>query len=336
MNPTPIGAVFITLVLLLMYIAFNITNLPFFGGGTKYSAEFIEAAGLRKGDDVKIAGVNVGTVTDVRLEGTHVRVDFTVGSGAKVGSDPQLTIEIATLLGNKYISLAPGLPGRWDPKQKLTLQSHRTHSPYDVTAAFADLSNTVDTIDTDQLAKALDTVSATFKNSPPRVKAALDGLSRLSRTVASRDAQLTQLLRNARDVSGVLDTNRDQVVRILGDGKKLLGEIEARRTVIHQLLVNTGALADELRGLVRDNQATITPALQHLDGVLEVLVANEKNLDEILHVLFPWTRTLIDSVGTGPWFDAIVQNLPFPALTGQASPSASGARSLPDLLGLGR
>jgi phospholipid/cholesterol/gamma-HCH transport system substrate-binding protein len=337
MNPQPIGAAFIAVVLVLMYVAFNITSLPFLSGGTKYSAQFVEAAGLRKGDKVRIAGVEVGAVTDIRLDGSHVRVDFTVGQGAKVGANPKLTIEIATLLGNKYISVDPGLPGRWNPKEELKPDaSHpdRTRSPYDVTAAFGDLSKTVGSIDTGQLSQALDTVSATFKNSPPHVKAALDGLSRLSRTVSQRDTQIAELLKHANSVSGVLNRNREQVVSILGDGDRLLQEIQARRQVIHDLLVNTSALATQLRGLVSDNQAAITPALQHLKGVVDVLVANQNNLDQILALLFPWTRTLIDSVGTGPWFDAIVQNLPLPLLTKKA-PANSSNKNLPDMLGLG-
>ncbi|MDX6288152.1 MAG: phospholipid/cholesterol/gamma-HCH transport system substrate-binding protein [Frankiales bacterium] len=333
MNPQPIGAAFIAVVLVLMYVAFNITSLPLFGGGTKYSAQFSEAAGLRKGDDVRVAGVEVGTVTGVRLEGSHVRVDFTVGKGAKVGADPKLSIEIATLLGNKYILLEPGFPGEWDHLKELPLE--RTRAPYDVTAAFGDLSETVGAINTDQLAEALNTVSATFKNSPPQVKAALDGLSRLSRTISARDTQIGQLLRNAESVSGVLDRNRQQIVALLGDGDKLLQEIHARREVIHELLLSTASLATELRGLVRDNQAAITPALQHLKSVLDVLVSNQNNLDQILQLIFPWTRTLIDSVGTGPWFDAIVQNLPLPLLTGTAPANAPANRSLQDMLGLG-
>jgi phospholipid/cholesterol/gamma-HCH transport system substrate-binding protein len=340
MNPQPIGAAFIALVLVLMYVAFNISSLPFLGGGTAYSAQFAEAAGLRKGDAVRVAGVDVGKVTDIRLDGTHVRVKFTVGNGAKVGADPKLSIEIATLLGNKYISIDPGLPGKWNPKDELKPdETHpdRTRSPYDVTAAFGDLSKTVGSIDTGQLSKALDTVSATFKNSPPYVRTALNGLSRLSRTVSARDTQIAELLKHAQSVSGVLDRNRQQVVSILDDGDKLLQEIQARREIIHQLLVNTSALATQLSGLVKDNQAAITPALQHLKGVVDVLVANQNNLDQILALLFPWTRTLIDSVGTGPWFDAIVQNLPLPLLTQTANGANSNTskRSLPDMLGLG-
>jgi hypothetical protein len=69
--------------------------------------------------------------------------------------------------------------------------------------------------------------------------------------------------------------------------------------------------------------------------VLDVLVSNQNNLDQILQLIFPWTRTLIDSVGTGPWFDAIVQNLPLPLLTGTAPANAPANRSLQDMLGLG-
>ena len=66
----------------------------------------------------------------------------------------------------------------------------RTASPYDVVQAFADLSSTVDQIDTTQLASSFEVLSQTFADTPAEVRSSLQGLARLSDTISSRDAQL--------------------------------------------------------------------------------------------------------------------------------------------------
>src|SRR4051794_14264444 len=112
LNPIPVGAAFLAVLLLLVYLAFNVKSLPFIGGGSTYSAAFSEVAGLHKGDRVRIAGIDVGQVTAIKLDGQHVKVSFTV-KGAHLGRDVHADIEIFTLLGNKYLALEPGHVGTW-------------------------------------------------------------------------------------------------------------------------------------------------------------------------------------------------------------------------------
>ena len=109
--------------------------------------------------------------------------------------------------------------------------------------AFSQLTTTVQQVDTTQLATALNTISGDFEDSPADVKASLSGLSRLSQTISSRDTALQQLLQHADSVSSVLAQRSDQLTTLIDDGNLLLQEIEARREVIHELLVNTSSLA---------------------------------------------------------------------------------------------
>ncbi|MBY8853000.1 MCE family protein, partial [Saccharothrix sp. MB29] len=59
-------------------------DLPFLGGGREHTADFAEAAGLRVDDEVRVAGLKVGAVTDVGLHDGRVRVAFRV-SGVELG-----------------------------------------------------------------------------------------------------------------------------------------------------------------------------------------------------------------------------------------------------------
>ncbi|MBY8852993.1 MCE family protein, partial [Saccharothrix sp. MB29] len=180
-------------VALLLLAAFHSDDLPVIGGGTTYSAEFSEAAGLVPSHEVRVAGVKVGKVTDVELAGDRVLVSFKV-KDAWVGDRSTATIRIKTLLGQKYLALDPQGSQPLDPGDPIPRE--RTLSPYDVQEAFNGLATTVGQIDTRQLADSFQVLSETFQGSAESVRGALDGLSALSRTISSRDEQLAALLAN--------------------------------------------------------------------------------------------------------------------------------------------
>ena len=307
-NPVPIGAIGIIVLVAVLVAAFNIDKLPIIGGGTTYRAAFTEAGGLKPGDEVRIAGVKVGQVKGVDLEGDHVRVTFEISDAPRLGTQTTAAIKIKTVLGQKYLALAPNGPGTQSPSQEIPVA--RTTSPYDVVQALSDLTDETQQIDLTQLQKSFDVLSATFQNTPADVKTALQGLSRLSRTVASRDTQLSQLMSRANKVTGVLANRNQALISLMDNADLVLKEVQARRDVIHQLLVNTSALSQQLTGLVRDNQQQIAPALQRLHDVLAVLEKNQANLDRSVQLLAPFVRGFANVLGNGRWFDTYIQNLP--------------------------
>jgi len=314
-NPVVVGAVGLAVIAAMLLLAFNIDALPLLAGQS-HSAALSEAGGLKAGDDVRIAGVKVGKVTAVDLEGSHVRVDFRVGRSTELGSQTSATVRIKTILGQKFLALEPA--GKGDLGQEIPLS--RTTPAYDVVEAFSDLATTTEDIDTGQLATALDTIANTFRDSPEEVRAAVDGLGRLSRTVASRDAQLRELLQHANGVTGVLADRNKELVSLLTDGDLLLQELRKRRADIHTLLVSTVTLSQQLTGLVRENRAAIGPALANLKNVLATLEANQANLDRSIRLVAPFVRVFANTTGNGRWFDTYIQNL-VPVPGGPGSPT---------------
>ncbi|MEW1955529.1 MlaD family protein [Terrabacter sp. NPDC080008] len=326
-NPVPIGAVGLLVIAVLLYLAFNASSLPIIGGGTAYSAAFTEAGGIKPDDDVRIAGVKVGKVTGVDLEGDHVRVDFTITEDASFGPQTGASIRMKTILGEKYLALDPKGRGQLDPDTQIPVA--RTVSSYDVINAFQDLTTTTERIDTDQLAKSLTVIASEFKDSPQYVRATLDGLSRLSRTVASRDAELGSLLKRANSVSGLVRSRNQQVGTLIHDADLLMVELVKRRDDIRTLFRNTSALAQQLTGLARDNRAQLKPALAELDKTLALLQKHDTDLQKTIQAMAPFTRVYANTLGTGRWFDTWVSNLVVPVGTpGLALPGTK----LPDLL----
>ncbi|WP_425473217.1 MCE family protein [Streptomyces montanus] len=306
-NPVVIGAVGLTTLALLAVAAFNADSLPLIGDGRTYSAAFSEAGGLKAGDEVRIAGVKVGKVEEVDLDGDHVKVTFKVKGDPGFGTATGASIRVKTILGAKYLALHPKGPGQLESGSEIPLR--RTVAAYDVVQAFSDLTTTTEEVDTERLATALDTISTTFQDSPAEVRASITGLSRISKTVASRDKALRELLDHADGVTGVLADRSEDFSALVQDGDKLFKEISKRRKAIHKLLKSSAALGIQLSGLVEDNRKEIGPALKGLNTFVKMLERNQSSLDRSVKLLAPYVRVFTNTLGNGRWFDSYIQNL---------------------------
>ncbi|MFI7679711.1 MCE family protein [Actinophytocola sp. NPDC049390] len=304
-RPGPIGVIGTVVLLGLAALVYFWPDLPGING-TTYEAEFSEAAGLRPDDEVRVAGIKVGEVTDVGLDVDRVLVTFRV-EDTWVGDHSTAAIKIKTLLGRKFLALHPTGDSEQDPDVRIGLD--RTVTPYDVTQAFEGLADTAGAIDTDLLAQSFRTISDTFADSPEHVKSALDGLTALSHTISSRDDQLAELLGNTRRITSTLAGTNEEFDKLLDDGELLLTELSNRRDAIHKLLTGTTDLARELSGLVADNQEQLAPALEQLDVVTDVLTKYGDQLDRGLKLAGPYFRLINNTTGSGRWIDTYVCGL---------------------------
>jgi phospholipid/cholesterol/gamma-HCH transport system substrate-binding protein len=307
-NPVTIGAIGIAVIFLLLLAAFRADDLPLIGGGDTYYAEFSESGGLQVNDEVRIAGVRVGKVNSIELEGDKVKVGFKVSSDSPFGADTHAAIRVKTLLGAMYLALEPAGSGQLE--EDSTIPVERTSSPFDVVDAFSGLAETSADIDTDQLAESFTTLADLSRNTPEEFRGALEGVSALSETIASRDQQINSLLGNLERVSSVLADRDQDIVGLMRDSDVLFRALISRREAIHNLLVSTASLSEELTALVSQSRADLKPALDHLENVVAVLNKNEDNIDNSIRLMAPFYRVFANTLGTGPWFDTYIMNLP--------------------------
>jgi len=300
-----LGTISLVVLLLVMAAAFNLQKFPGFRG-TGYHADFTDANGLARGDMVQIGGVRVGRVDSIEIHSDHVRVNFEV-HGAEFGATTRASVEVLNLLGTKFLNLTPDGPGQLASGATIPLE--RTHTTYDVVSTLNQLTTTTEQLDTDQLANALHTLAGTIDASAPEVHQSFTGISRLSASIASRNAEVEQLLQHANGVTKLLAERKGDLVTLMRQGSAVFEELQARKESIHRLLVNARRLADALKGIADDNQAEIGPALADLHEVTVNLREQRDNIQATVHNLEPYASILINVIGTGPWFDAYVPNL---------------------------
>src|SRR4051794_36544066 len=190
-NPVIIGAISLAVIALLILGAFRAQDLPLIGGGDTYTAAFSESGGLKPDDPVRIAGVRVGKVEKIELDGDHVKVTFRVKTDSEFGTETGASIRVNTLLGAMYLALQPAGSGQLEAGDEIPVE--RTSSPYDVVEAFSGLADTAEEIDTDQLATSMTTLADLTRNTPEEFQAALSGVSRLSANIAAKNERIGEL-----------------------------------------------------------------------------------------------------------------------------------------------
>lgn len=301
-----LGTICLVVLLVTMAAAFNLQKFPGFKG-TGFHVQLADASGLHKGNMVQIAGVRVGRVSTLHISRDHVTVDFDV-KGAKMGEKTQASVEVLNLLGEKYLEVTP--KGSGEMKSGDTIPVSRTNGSYDIVSTLSELTTRTEAINIPRLSQSLTTLGDTLNAASPHIKATFTGLSRISQAIASRDESIQTLVGRADRVTKLLAERRGDLVTLIKEGDLIFKELIARRDAIHTLLVNANRLAVELRGLATDNQAQIGDALKQLSTALTFLRAREKQLNSILTNVKPYASILINIIGTGPWFDAFVPNLP--------------------------
>ena len=252
-NRFVVGLVGIAVLVAAVVAAFSYDKIPFVKGTSDYSAYFAEAGGIKPGSDVRVSGMSVGRVSDVKLDGTKVLVDFTVRNGVELGDRTEAAIKAETVLGTKMLEITP----RGDGELTGTIPLERTKSPYDLPTALGDLTTTISGLDTTQLSQSLTTLADTFKDTPPELRIALEGVARFSDTLNTRDAQLRNLLADANKVTAVLGKRSDQIAKLVVNANLLLGEILTQRDSIDALMNNLDVgIASDIRAGGRQPHAT--------------------------------------------------------------------------------
>ncbi len=304
-NQIVVGAVELAITIGIVVGSLQYDKLPLFQSGKQYSACFADAGGLTTGVRVQVSGFRVGEVSSIELDGPRVLVKFTVDKHIRLGDHTEAAIKTRGLLGTKMLEVI----SRGDGQLQGTIPLDRTRSPYQLPDALGDLATTISGLNTNQLSDSLRVLADTFSDTPPQLRVAIEGVARFSQTLDERDAQLRGLLTNANKATTVLAERSNQVVSLIANTNALLAELTTQRAALDHISGNIAALGQQLHGLIAENEATMRPALDKLNGVLTILDNRKERLQKAIKLLDDYTMSLGESVSSGPFFKTYVANL---------------------------
>ena len=259
-----------------------------FGGETAYKADFSSASLLKKGDDVRIAGVTVGTVRKISiLHRDAAEVTFKVKNNVPMTSGTTAAIRYLNLVGDRYMALEQGSGEGTRLTKGGTIPMSRTTPALNLTElfnGFQPLFQALQPAEVNQLSLNLVKV---LQGEGGTINSLLSNTASVTNALADRDQLIGQVIDN---LSGLLKNTNDhhtQLNTLVVQLKDWLSNVSADRKVIGASVSNLSGLTAQLATLLTEGRPYIKGDVAQIRRTMTILnkPANQAVLNEVLNRL---------------------------------------------------
>ena len=301
-SPMLIGILSIVGITIGMTLAFSIDKLPFIKQAYEIEGEFANAAGLQPENQVRIAGLKVGTVSGINLVGDRVVVTMEIENGTEIPKDTFAEIKLATILGTKYIEIdgSGGSPYLADGD---TIPMSQTAVPYEIYQASNEGTGVLEGLDGEALNASLRELAKVVTITQEELGSALAGLNDLGQSLNAKDDELKSLLAESNKLTRFLADEGDELVRLIDSSNVVLETLVEQQDEITSLLDSTQFMTEQLTQVLRTNRPELDAIIARLDRALGVLARNSAHLDVALEYAGPSSRYFAKVFSNGRWGD---------------------------------
>lgn len=252
------------------------------GAGYKhYTAEFAQAASLRPGNPITVAGIPVGEVTSMKLDGDHVEAGLKIRDDVALGKDSKASIKVTTILGSRYLAVEPDGSGSL---ANGTFDLAHTDVPYDLQSALKDATTTFEQVDSDRFAQSLTVLGKQLEGLPAVVPQAMANIDQLSSIIGQRRDQLGELLRSTEQVTNTLRRQQASIGNVVNQAQDLLGQFVARRAVFHAMMRSLTNLVDTMHQIMVDDRSGVDTLIKDISEFTDMMSKHDDLLRNLLQV----------------------------------------------------
>jgi phospholipid/cholesterol/gamma-HCH transport system substrate-binding protein len=275
------------------------------GERTTYTARFSDASGLLRGDDVRIAGVIVGTVDDIRIvDRRQAEVAFSVASDQPLPASVTAAILYRNLIGQRFLSLTQGT----GPTGKVlpaggTIPVERTRPPLNLTVLFNGFKPLFTALDPQQVNQLSFEIVQVLQGQGGTVQSLLASTSSLTNTLADRDQLIGQVIDNLNAVLDTVNKRDEQLSELISSLQALVSGLAQDRKPIGDAIVTIGELTDVTAGFVQDARPPLRADINHLGDLAGNLNASGDKLEQTIQNLPGKLDRLGRAGGYGSWFN---------------------------------
>ncbi|MQY04061.1 MCE family protein [Actinomadura macrotermitis] len=302
------------------------------GGGatSSYRARFTDASGLREGDSVRIAGVQVGRIEQIRVvEHRVAQVRFSVAKDRPVPATATATIKYLNLVGQRYLELDRGTgeggalrPGAMIPVERTVPALNLTQLFNGFQPLFAALSPK----DVNQLAGSIIQV---LQGEGGTVEGLLGTIGSLTSTIAGKDQVIGQVVSNLTAVLDTVNSRSDQLTGLLTTLRSLVSGLAGDRKAIGEAISGLDGLAQSTSALLRDGREPLKKDIAELGRLSTNLNKDSPIVEGFLRTL-PIKMAAIGRLASyGSWMnfylcEAAVTGATYQQVPGEQHPPPTG------------
>lgn len=315
-NKRVVAVVFVTLAVAFSAFAFAVGQLHLFSGGYEISGVFKDSGGIAAGQDVRVAGVKSGMVTGVHADFAHgdVIITMRIDSDIKLGPTTHADVQLATLLGGRYIRLSgpvgtPYLDQMPDARRRIPLE--RTSTPFTVTDALEGATNLSGKLDFKAINKIIESTRKINTPTQEKLKLMLANFNKLAGVLDDNAPQIRQLISNSKNLTGTLAAKDQQLKQLIDAGQVLLQHLVARRDQLAATIGNSSQLVATLTATIDAHKKELDSVLADLHLLTTRLAPNMDALNADFALLGPTFTQIANTKATGGqnWIEGLLTGL---------------------------
>ena len=290
-------------VLATSLLALTIANVDL-RSASDYSARFSDVTSLNVGDDVRIAGVRVGSVGSIQVvDRRQAQVSFSLDGQRKLPASVTATIKYRNLVGQRYIALEPGAG---DPNAVLapggTIPLDHTKPALDLTVLFNGFKPLFQALSPDDVNKLSYEIIQVLQGEGGTIDSLLVHTASLTSTIAGKDQVIGQVIDNLNSVLGTVNAHGDQLSTLISQLQQLVSGFAAERKPIGDSISALGDLTDSTAGLLQQGRAPLKDDIAQL-GTLSKNLGDTDLLNQFLQTLPGKVETITRTATYGSWFN---------------------------------
>ena len=259
------------------------------GGGGSYAvtAYFPRAVSLFESSQVRVLGLPAGEVTDVIVEGDRVRVDLVIDDDVPVPVDVSAALVPQSLIGERYVQLMPAWIEGEERLQDLdrderVIDIERTVIPVEPDEALGALNEFLQDLNPDDLGRLITNAADDLEGNGQNLNRALETVSGLVESFATRDDQLAALVDNFDEFTATLVQRESQIGEVLDLFASTTSVLASERQSLEALLSGLARISQDGFDLVAEHGTRLRTDLDNLARLGQSLVAN---LDAVTSLL---------------------------------------------------
>jgi phospholipid/cholesterol/gamma-HCH transport system substrate-binding protein len=275
-----------------------------FGGSQQYKAEFVDATGVNKGDDVRIAGVKVGTVKNIRIvDRTHALIAFSVADGTPLDRATHATIKYRNLVGQRYLALTDEIGDGTTLRPGATIPVAQTTPALDLTVLFNGFKPLFEALSPGDINALSYEIVQVFQGEGGTLDDLLAHTASLTQTLADRDQVIDSLIDNLNDVLAHVGSRDDQLTQLIETYKTFVHGLDQDKQPILDSLDNISALSEQTADLVKGIRSPFVEDIKQLRTFAGQVADQRQQLDADLQIE-PQKLNKIGATATyGSWFN---------------------------------
>jgi phospholipid/cholesterol/gamma-HCH transport system substrate-binding protein len=275
---------------------------------TGYVAQFTNASELQSGDTVRIAGVEVGKVGAVTLQGNHADVSFSVDNSQHLTATSGAAIHFENLLGQRFLAILPGPGGRPLPPGGVIPVS-RTTPAIDLTAVFDGFQPLFSALSPDQVNQLAGSIIDVFQNESGTISNIVAETASLTQNLADRQQIIDTLLTSLSSLLNTVGVHDTQLGQLIGNFDTLVTGLAGSRAQLGSAIDNLSLAESTTSALVNESQPTLNQDIQGLSVAVHSLSANQQGLNGVLQGFPGLVGALTKIQSSGNWINVYLCNL---------------------------